>query len=56
MTTFLKRLITTLHDWLASTVLEPLTPAHGWLLPEPRTLLLLRQPLRNTGAIARLRA
>lgn len=56
MTTLLKRMIATLHDWLASMVLEPLTPPHGWLLPDPRTLLLLRQPPRNTGPTARLRA
>lgn len=56
MTTLLKRVTATLRDWLASIVLEPLTPAHGWLLPEPVALLSFRQPLRNTAARARLRA
>ena len=55
MTTLLKRLIAA-RDWLASIALAPLTPAHGWLLPDPARLRLLRQPLPVTADIPRLRA
>ena len=56
MTTLLKRVASTLRDWLASTTLEPLTPAHGWLLPDPRGVFLVRKPLPVTVAISRRRA
>ena len=55
MTTLLKRLTAALRDWLASTALDPLTPAHGWLLPDPARLRSLR-PVRVTADIPRFRA
>jgi hypothetical protein len=56
MTTLLKRLAATLRGWLSSIAVDPLTPAHGWLLPDPRGLVLLRQPVRVTIPIGRRRA
>ena len=55
MTTLLKRVASTLRDWLASTTLPPLTPAHGWLLPDPRSVLLVQQPLPVTVVSSRRR-
>ena len=55
MTTLLKRVASTLRDWLASTTLEPLTPAHGWLLPDARPVLV-RNPVPVTVASSRLRS
>jgi hypothetical protein len=55
MTSFLKRLTATLSGWLGLTALvEPLTPAHGWLLPDPRRLPVLRQPVRVTADAMRV--
>ena len=56
MTTLLTRLMTMLRDWLAWTGIDPrLTPAHGWLLPDPHTFLLRQRPVRVTVTSARLR-
>lgn len=58
MTTLLRRAMTALRVWLglADPSQDPITPAHGWLLPDPEMLLSLRKPVPVAAEAARLKA